>query len=180
MRCRQCLSVARHPRPAPLLHLGLPWPQRLNALVVGLCATGIEVVDGIPRLSCVCCNVYADWSTQVWTEPALRIRVHKLRQSVVVEAAKLGTDDFAFIRICHLAKAVGQPGDPLAAHPNVLASSVGPSPPDGSVWLGVFACCPEEQAGCTATFHDFSIKEGTTFEHDAGGAAGPDDDAAAL
>ena len=43
--------------------------------------TGIEVVDGVPRLSCVVCNVYADWSTQVWAEPALRLRVHKVRKT---------------------------------------------------------------------------------------------------
>lgn len=53
--------------------------------------TGIEIVDGIPRLSCVVTNGFSDWSTQVWTKPEIRIRVHVLPQhggSVVVEAAE--------------------------------------------------------------------------------------------
>jgi hypothetical protein len=48
-------------------------------------------------------------------------------------------------------------------------SDEGGAAPAGSVWMGVFACCPEEQDGCTATFHEFSIKRGTTFEHNADG-----------
>eukprot|EP01050_Picozoa_sp_SAG11_P037546 SAG11_NODE_14859_length_597_cov_1.132530_1_plen_36_part_01 len=35
--------------------------------------------------------------------------------------------------------------------------------------MGVFACCPEEQEGCTAVFSGFSVREGTTFKHNADG-----------
>lgn len=48
--------------------------------------TGIEVVDGEPRLSCVVTNKFSDWSTQPWTSNELCIRVHKLGESAVVEA----------------------------------------------------------------------------------------------
>lgn len=127
--------------------------------------TGIEVVDGAPRLSCVVCNVYSDWSTQPWSEPALRVRIHKIRESLVVEAGKLDGDEWSFIRIAHLSLGSKVEADPLAT----TSCNEGAAPPDGMVWMGVFACCPEEQAGCTATFHSFSIVEGTTFEHNADG-----------
>ena len=49
--------------------------------------TGIEVVDGIPRLSCVVTNKYSDWSTQPWKELNLRIRItQKGDGAYVVEA----------------------------------------------------------------------------------------------
>ena len=49
--------------------------------------TGIEVVDGIPRLACVVTNNFSDWSTQGWKELSLRIRVtQKGDGSYVVEA----------------------------------------------------------------------------------------------
>lgn len=40
--------------------------------------TGIECVDGQPRLSCVVTNVYSDWSTQPWPSLSLQIRLHKI------------------------------------------------------------------------------------------------------
>ena len=40
--------------------------------------TGIEVVDEKPRLSCVVTNSFSDWSTQHWSEPQVKIRVHIL------------------------------------------------------------------------------------------------------
>ena len=93
---------------------------------------GIEMVDNVPRLSCVVTNGFSDWSTQVWDKqqpgklmPEIRIRVHVLPQhggSVVVEAAEkqppstttsttnttsksTSEDDdksWSFIRIAHL------------------------------------------------------------------------------
>jgi regulation of enolase protein 1 (concanavalin A-like superfamily) len=129
--------------------------------------TGIEVVDGEPRLSCVVCNSYSDWSTQPWPEPALRIRVHKIGSSLVVEAGKKGCSDdsMAFIRIAHLSLSQGMSDDPLVG----VSCNEGAAAPPGSVWMGVFACCPEDQDGCTAVFHHFSIRKGTTFEHNADG-----------
>jgi regulation of enolase protein 1 (concanavalin A-like superfamily) len=116
--------------------------------------TGIEVVDGEPRLSCVVYNGYSDWSTQPWPEPALRIRLHKIGNSLVVEAGAKGADSsLAFIRIAHLSLSQGMSDDPLAA----VSCDEGAAAPAGSVWMGVFACCPEDQDGCTAVFHDFSI-----------------------
>jgi regulation of enolase protein 1 (concanavalin A-like superfamily) len=135
--------------------------------------TGIEVVDGVPRLSCVVCNVYADWSTQVWPEPRARIRVH-LRgdSSFVVEAAPFTStsdSDWAFVRICHLSPGMVHQDDPLRDHPNATSAFVGPSAPPKSVWAGVFACCPDEQAGCTATFTNFTVTRGSSFDHTADG-----------
>ena len=65
----------------------------------------------------------------------------------------------------HLALNQGMRDDPLAA----VTCDEGAAAPAGSVWMGVFACCPEEQAGATATFHRFEIRSGTTFEHNADG-----------
>ena len=49
--------------------------------------TGIEVVDGVPRLSCVVTNGFSDWSTQAWVGLSLRIRVTQTGDgSYVVEA----------------------------------------------------------------------------------------------
>ena len=63
------------------------------------CKTGIEVVDGAPRLSCVVCNGYSDWSTQPWPVPALRIRLHKIGHSIVVEAGALEGEEWTFVRM---------------------------------------------------------------------------------
>ena len=72
--------------------------------------TGIEFADGSTRLSCVCCNLFSDWSVMPWNGTAARIRIHKINHgnSVAVEANTLhGTDDtWQFIRICHLSAKV--------------------------------------------------------------------------
>ena len=78
--------------------------------------TGIEFADGQPRLSCVVCNVFSDWSVQPWPDAAAKIRVHKVthNSSVVVEAAVPGTDKWEFVRIAHLsaqASHIGIAGD---------------------------------------------------------------------
>jgi regulation of enolase protein 1 (concanavalin A-like superfamily) len=141
--------------------------------------TGIECVDGQARLSCVVTNVYSDWSTQPWPAPRLRIRVHVIGSSFVVEAAPLdvpgaaATDEtkWDFIRIANLDLKNCQPEDPLAGAVEA-AQWPDPSaaePPAGHLWMGVFACCPEEQDGCTATFHSFTIRKGTSFDHNADG-----------
>lgn len=126
--------------------------------------TGIEFVDGMPRLSCVVTNGYSDWSTQSWPTNKLCIRVHKIKCSLVVEAKPLGEEgDWAFIRIAHMSLHHG-----YETHRQV---NDGPAPPTGMVWMGVFACCPEEQAGSSATFHSFTIRAGTSFDHNADGNA---------
>ena len=104
--------------------------------------------------------------------------MHRMGASYVVEAQPLasGDDEWAFIRICHLSlESVVTAEDPLRS----IGCDEGAAAPAGHVWMGVFACCPEEQAGCTATFHEFSIVRGTSFEHNADGNH-DDDDAAAL
>jgi regulation of enolase protein 1 (concanavalin A-like superfamily) len=56
--------------------------------------TGIEVVDGIPRLSCVVTNGFSDWSTQSWIGLTLRIRVTQTGDgSYVVEAQMSDTEE---------------------------------------------------------------------------------------
>ena len=139
--------------------------------------TGIEVVDGKPRLSCVVTNVYSDWSTQPWPSGSLRIRMHVLGESVVIEASpwsSVATDasneeDWQFIRIAHLSPQTRQAHDALAGTTHTWPDPSAASPPQGYAWMGVFACCPEQQDGCTATFHSFSIRTGTNFKHNADG-----------
>lgn len=134
---------------------------------------GIEVVDGKPRLSCVVTNIYSDWSTQPWSgdSPSAKVRIHILQNgSFVVEAARVDSPkSWEFIRIAHLSQGMRCEDDTLLDHPRVLAAWAGDSAPRGYLYAGVFACCPEDQDGCTATFHSFSIVEGSTFKHDADG-----------
>jgi regulation of enolase protein 1 (concanavalin A-like superfamily) len=112
--------------------------------------TGIEVVDGIPRLSVVVTNGYSDWSTQTWTELSARIRVtQKGDGSYVVEAHQNSEADqstsesgFHFIRIAQLQVDTSKP-----------------------IQMGVFGCCPEAQDGCSITFSDFTIEKGSSFVH---------------
>jgi regulation of enolase protein 1 (concanavalin A-like superfamily) len=65
---------------------------------------GIEYCDGSPRLSVVVTNEFSDWSTQPWGSNSVSLKVHKVNQSnsLVVEAAPLGSSDFQFVRIAHL------------------------------------------------------------------------------
>ena len=141
--------------------------------------TGIEVVDGAPRLSVVVTNGYSDWSTQPWPEPRLKVRIHTFGNgSYVIEGAPLsesgnaaGSTDapWSFIRICQLSRGSGVGDDALAQYPNVSSAFAGDSAPEGSAWVGVFSCCPEDQEGCTATFHSFTVSEGSDFDHNADG-----------
>lgn len=130
--------------------------------------TGIEVVDEQPRLSCVVTNGFSDWSTQNWPTPSIKIRIHLLPQhggSFVVEAAPVGTEEWAFIRIAHMN--VDFNHDLLNDAPAVQAAYEGKSAPPGTYMVGVFAASPVDQAGMVATFQDFSIKAGSEFVHDA-------------
>lgn len=130
--------------------------------------TGIEVVDEQPRLSCVVTNGFSDWSTQNWSAPTIKIRVHILPQhggSFVVEAAPIDTEDWAFIRIAHLN--VNHNHDHLNDDPIARAAYEGEASPSGSLMVGVFAACPVDQAGMVATFDQLSITQGSAFVHDA-------------
>ena len=130
--------------------------------------TGIEVVDEQPRLSCVVTNGFSDWSTQPWSSPALKIRVHILARhggSFVIEAAPIGTNEWTFIRIAHMNIHFNH--DLLNDHPTTQAAEEGLSAPPGTIFLGVFAACPIDQAGMVATFDHLSIRQGSDFVHDA-------------
>ena len=130
--------------------------------------TGIEVVDGIPRLSCVVTNGFSDWSTQQVEKAEMKIRVHVLPQhggSLVVEAAPLGSDEWNFIRIAHLNRDMKH--DLLNDHPTVKNAYQGKDAAADSVMVGIFGACPVDQAGMEVTFHELSITEGSSFVHDA-------------
>lgn len=133
--------------------------------------TGIEMVDETPRLSCVVTNGFSDWSTQNWSAPAIKIRVHLLPQnggSFVVEAAPVGTDDWNFIRIAHMNADFNH--DLLNDAPTVQAAYEGESAPPGTIMVGVFAASTADyanHAGMVATFEALSITPGSEFVHDA-------------
>jgi uncharacterized protein len=131
--------------------------------------TGIEVVDGKARLSCVVTNCFSDWSTQVVPRAEIKIRVHILPRnggSFVVEAAPtLDSDDWAFVRIAHMNRNMRH--DLLNDTEPVRAAYRGESPPDGTMMVGIFGACPVDQAGMVIKFHDLSIVQGSTFVHDS-------------
>jgi regulation of enolase protein 1 (concanavalin A-like superfamily) len=104
--------------------------------------TGLEVVDGIPRLSCVVTHGNSDWSTTVWESTTLRIRTSVVRDSVAVESFK--NNEWNLVRIA-------------------------PFSTNSIVRGGIFAACPEDQRGCEVIFRDFSVQKGTTFNHNADG-----------
>ena len=129
--------------------------------------TGIEIVDGQARLSCVVTNCFSDWSTQMFPRPEIKIRVHILPQqggSFVVEAAPLDSEEWAFIRIAHMNRNMKH--NLLNDHETVETAYQGEDPPDDSMWVGVFGACPVDQVGMVVTFHDLSIVQGSTFVHD--------------
>jgi regulation of enolase protein 1 (concanavalin A-like superfamily) len=184
--------------------------------------TGIEVVDGKARLSCVVTNIYSDWSTQPWpciktttttttattntstdcseeytlnTENVVvdavrvecQIRIHCRGTSFVVEAKHPPTaesgqkeeeDDeqtWEFLRIAHLSTNMIRRGSTATSSAGEDDDDspddgfLGPAPDPGAMWVGVFACCPEDQRGGHATFTHFQVQSGSTFDHNADG-----------
>ena len=137
--------------------------------------TGIEVVDDQPRLSCVVTNGFSDWSTQNWSTPGVKLRVHMLPQhggSFVVEAAPLlnnsdpEQEEYSFIRIAHINKEMNH--NLLNDDPKVQNAFVGATAPPNSYLAGVFAARPVgDQLGMVTTFHHLSIAKGSQFVHDA-------------
>lgn len=128
--------------------------------------TGIEVVDGMPRLSCVVTNSFSDWSTQKVQKAEMKIRVHVLPRhggSMVVEAALLDSDEWAFIRIAHLNRDMKH--DLLNDDPTIKNAFQGDDAPEDSIMVGIFGACPVDQAGMEVVFHDLLITEGSSFVH---------------
>jgi uncharacterized protein len=114
---------------------------------------GIELCDGIPRLSVVICNVFSDWSTQPWPSHGARLRVHKVLQSssIVVEAAPLGSEDFQFVRIAHLSARSTHNGSELTEVERVGSE-------EEKDWrIGPFSACVTHQKGCVATFSNLRL-----------------------
>jgi len=105
--------------------------------------TGIEYVDGIPRMSAVVTNRYSDWSTQSWggDRSHVRIRVSKIRDSLVAE--HYYNKQWVFMRIAHLD---------------------GIDSPDITVSAGVYTCAPTK-AGMTVVFHHMKFLDSVAFEH---------------
>lgn len=138
---------------------------------------GIEVVDSIPRLSCVVTNGYSDWSTQPWKAGAVptstihphsikvsecRMRIHCRSTSFVVETWI--NEKWEFIRIAHLSVDSNTRPDPLE---HAVEPRRGLEPACGQYFAGIFAACPQEQLMCTAHFTHFEIRKGSQFDHKA-------------
>lgn len=103
---------------------------------------GIEVVDSLPRMSCVMTNVCSDWSVLPWPRSATRvsIRVSHTRRSFAVEY-KGDNEEWHFYRI-------------------------GPSMIGGGAETGVgVVCCSPTQSGMTAIFHSFSTSNEVSVNH---------------
>jgi len=103
--------------------------------------TGIEYVDGIPRMSTVVTNHYSDWSTQNWGGGGshIRVRVSKIRESLVAE--HYHNDQWVFMRIAHL--------DGVE---------------DTTALAGVYTCAPTK-SGMTAVFHQMKFLDTVAFDH---------------
>lgn len=134
--------------------------------------TGIEYADGSPRISCVVCNLFSDWSVMPWQSTAARIRIHKMNHgsSVVVECNTIdgGEDTWQFMRICHLSAKMASSG-------GLSYPSGGPEP--GAVgssqeadWrIGPFGACSLQQRGCVCTFSKLSVGPPVQSTHQADG-----------
>lgn len=118
---------------------------------------GIEFCDGSPRLSVVVCNVFSDWSTQLWNSNSARLRIHKVNQwsSLVVEAAPIGSDNFQFVRVAHLSSLSTHLGGVEDLTPQEMSGCDGGG--EAGWRVGPFAACPIAQKGCHATFSQFTI-----------------------
>lgn len=108
--------------------------------------TGIEFVDGSPKMSCVVTNGNtSDWSTQPWDGESLDrigIRVSYIRESYVVER-KVGSK-WEFIRITSLAHA----------------------PQSSPVSAGLYCCSPTAEGG-SATFPFLAFRDSVEVGHHA-------------
>jgi regulation of enolase protein 1 (concanavalin A-like superfamily) len=133
---------------------------------------GIEYADGAPRLSCVCCNLFSDWSVMPWTGNAAKLRIHKLNNSssVAVEANTVdGADDaWQFVRICHLsAKAAHKGGLDLPS--GVPEREAAGSDYELPWQVGPFGACALAQRGCVCTFSKLRVTARQHMVHEAEG-----------
>ena len=105
--------------------------------------TGIEYVDGIPRMGAVVTNNYSDWSTQLWNGETtkFKIRVSRIRHSFVAEFHDGA--QWHFMRIARLTDV---------------------EVPDTVVSVGAYTCAPTK-AGMTATFYSMKFKDTVQFNH---------------
>jgi hypothetical protein len=57
---------------------------------------GIEFCDGQYRLSVVVCNVFRDWSTQIWPSSEASFRIHTVGQSssLAIEVAQISSKEY--------------------------------------------------------------------------------------
>ena len=106
---------------------------------------GVEVVDGVPNMSCVVTSDASDWSLLPWRSLAdVALRVSCVRNSLVFEYGGEG-GEWKFYRIS-------------------------PRLPDGGdvrgVGVGMFCCAPK-CAGMEAVFHSFSVSDSVSFGHHA-------------
>jgi regulation of enolase protein 1 (concanavalin A-like superfamily) len=113
--------------------------------------TGIEFVDGAPRISTVVTNKgYSDWSTQPFPDydksgvAKLTLRLHQIGTSAVVEVQSSSSDAFHFTRICNL---------------DELNTS------ETEYLLGVMSCCPGGVNSASIKFSNFVIKRGNRAFH---------------
>ena len=104
--------------------------------------TGIEYVDGIPRMGAVVTNNYSDWSTQPWQGETskFKIRVSRIRHSLVAE---YHDKEWNFMRIARLTDI---------------------EVPDTSVSVGAYTCAPTK-SGMTATFYYMKFEDTVQFKH---------------
>ena len=102
---------------------------------------GVEVVDGVPSMSCVVTNVWSDWSVQPWRSATnVSIRVSYTNSSFALQY-KSDEEKWQFYRIA----------------PSMVSQQAG-------VGVGML-CCSPKQAGMTAVFHSFSVSDRVSFDH---------------
>lgn len=105
--------------------------------------TGIEYVDGIPRMGAVVTNNYSDWSTQLWEggTSQFKVRVSRIRHSLVAEYH--ANNQWNFMRITRLT--------------DIEA-------PDTIVSVGAYTCAPTK-SGMTANFQFMKFQDIVEFNH---------------
>ena len=82
---------------------------------------GLEWADGGSRLSCVCCNIFSDWSVMDWPATSASLRLHKVNQgrAVVLEAKPADGDESTCERAPPAPCLPNQPRRPPPAAPQL-------------------------------------------------------------
>lgn len=111
--------------------------------------TGIEVVDGVPRVSCVVTNTFSDWSTQAWESNTLTMRLHRINVHDFVVEYKATSGKWMLMRIARL-------------HPPAAGGA-----PKTKLMAGVFVNAPMKEASEFVTeFAAIKFTDGRLFDHD--------------